>query len=99
MATPPTPFDEILDVISAEISRCGTRASEHASGIEGTGVLATQLTAEIYRDADPEDLLQRVHGIQCAVARGMTLLVELNREASQLEALARLRRSAEIDAA
>ncbi|MGC4064085.1 MAG: hypothetical protein QM784_05480 [Polyangiaceae bacterium] len=99
MTTQPTPFDEILDAICAEIARCGARASEHASGIEGTGVLATQLTAEIYRDADPNDLLQRVHGIQCAVARGMTLLVELNREAGQLEALARLRRSADVDSA
>jgi hypothetical protein len=97
MAVSPTPLDEILDAISLEISRCGARASEHATGIEGTGAVATQLTAEIYRDAASAELLQRVYGIQCAVARGLMLLVELHREAGQLEALARLRRTTELN--
>src|SRR5512133_216970 len=92
---PPTPFDEIRDAISAEILRCGARASEHASGLAGTSALATHLTAEIYRDAAASELMERVEGIQCAVTRGVALLVELHREAGQLEALAHLRRTAE----
>lgn len=86
-----TPLDEVLDAISGEIARCAARARDHAASIEGAGALVTQLTAEVFRDAAPRELLQRAQGIQCIVLRGMTSLAELYREAGRLEELATLR--------
>jgi len=92
---PPELIDEVLDTVRLEIAHCAARAQDHARLIESTGTLACDITVEIYRDAAPHDLIQRAHGIQSLVLRGMNLLAELLSEAGRLESLAGIKGAAD----
>lgn len=92
------PLDEVLAAVGTEIAHCASRANDLAKLIESTGSLAFNMTAEIYRDEAPCDLVQRAHGLQSLVVRGLNLLADLQSAAGRLESLAAVRGAVPEDA-
>jgi hypothetical protein len=49
-------IDEVVDALSGEITRCASRANEHAMLLKSIGVQFFDLMGEIFRDASSPEL-------------------------------------------
>ena len=83
--------DEVAATLHSEITRCATRATEHAMLLESIAAHSFTLTGEIFPDSRAPDLLQLSHRIRGIVLQGLGVLAELQCVAGRLDALASLR--------
>jgi hypothetical protein len=87
---------EVSAALQSQIGRCAARANDQAERLQCIGDQAFAEVGEIFRDADPKQLLQRSNAIRGLVGHALSVLAELLCEAGRLDAFAALREAESV---
>lgn len=98
-STPPEPSDvaaehrEVEATLTGEIKRATERVLDLLTAAESVAATAGDVVGNIHGELEPKELLRCVHALRGLVHHGLLALVDVQREAGRLEALATVRQA------